>query len=150
MFHLSLCNQLTGGLLLEMAADKTLNSYLKNCFVNFDLIMMCDIFNIGIYMHVESKYLSDSWFPFRNCSGVICRARRNIYIFSIWILFHEHSQFTGQQEKGEAISLTSLYHFHPLHRHLDISRAITAGSSPLHLASSRIRTGKLWFPSASR
>ena len=150
MFHLSLCNQLTGGLLLEMAADKTLNSYLKNCFVNFDLIMMCDIFNIGIYMHVESKYLSDSWFPFRNFSGVICRARRNIYIFSIWILFHEHSRFTGQQEKGEAISLTSLYHFHPLHRHLDISRAITAGSSPLHLASSRIRTGKLWFPSASR
>ena len=38
------------------------------------------------------------------------------------------------------------YHFHPLHRHLDISRAITAGSSPLHIASSRTRTGNLWFP----
>ena len=42
------------------------------------------------------------------------------------------------------------YHFHPLHRHLDISRAITAESLPLHIASSRTRTGNLWFPSASR
>ena len=38
--------------------------------------------------------------------------------------------------------LTPLYHFNSLHRHLDISRAITAESSPLHIAS------KLWFPSA--
>ena len=29
------------------------------------------------------------------------------------------------------ISLTPLYQFHPLHRHLDISWAITAESSPL-------------------
>ena len=59
-----------------------------------------------------------------------------IYIsFSIWVFFHEHSWFTGQQRKGEAISLTPLYHFHPLHRHLDISRVITAESSPLYLAS---------------
>ena len=28
--------------------------------------------------------------------------------------------------KGEAVSLTPLYHFHPLHRHLDISWAIIA------------------------
>ena len=38
---------------------------------------------------------------------------------------------------GEGISLTPLYHFHPLHRHLDISWATTAESSPLHIASSR-------------
>ena len=31
-----------------------------------------------------------------------------------------------------------------------ISRAITAESSPLHIVSNRIRTGSLWFPSASR
>ena len=43
------------------------------------------------------------------------------FFFSIWVFFHEHSQFTGQQGKVEAISLTPLYHFHPLHRHLDIS-----------------------------
>ena len=73
-----------------------------------------------------------------------------IYIFSIWVFFHEHSRFTGQQGKGESIYLTPLYHFHPLRRHLDINRAITAGSSPLHIAGSRTRTGNLWFPSASR
>ena len=42
----------------------------------------------------------------------------------------EHSQIKGLQGKGEDISLTSHYHFHPLHRHLDISPAITAGSLP--------------------
>ena len=39
--------------------------------------------------------------------------------------------------EGEGISLTPHYHFHPLHRHLDISWAITAESSLLHIASSR-------------
>ena len=58
--------------------------------------------------------------------------------------------FTGLQGKGEGISLTPHYHFHPLHRHLDISRAITAESSPLRVASTRTRSGNLWFPSASR
>ena len=57
---------------------------------------------------------------------------------------HEHSRFTGQQGKVETISLTPLHHFHPLHRHLDISRAITAESSPLHIDSSCARTGNLW------
>ena len=33
---------------------------------------------------------------------------------------------TGLQGKGEGISLTPHYHFHLLHKHLDISRAITA------------------------
>ena len=33
-----------------------------------------------------------------------------------------------------------LYHFHRLHRHLDISRAIVARSSPLHIASEHSRT----------
>ena len=41
----------------------------------------------------------------------------------VWVFFHDHSQFTGQQEKGEGISLTPLYHFHPLYRHLDIELA---------------------------
>ena len=61
-------------------------------------------------------------------------------MFSLWVFFHEHSQFTEQQEKREAISLIPLYHLHPLHRRLDISRAITADNSPLHIASSRTGT----------
>ena len=57
--------------------------------------------------------------------------------FSIWVLFHEHSRFTGLQRKGQANSellLPLLYHFHSLHRHLDISRATTAESLRLYLA----------------
>ena len=68
-----------------------------------------------------------------------------LFFLFIWVFFHELSQITGLQGKGESISLTPHYHFHPLHRHLDISRAITAESSPLHIASSRTRTGNLWF-----
>ena len=71
--------------------------------------------------------------------------RKKIETFFFWVFFGEHSRFTGQQGKGEAISLTSLYHVHPLHRHLDISRAITADSSLVHIASSCTRTGNLWF-----
>ena len=47
-----------------------------------------------------------------------------IYIFSIWVFFQEHSQFTGQQEKGEPVSLIPLYHLHLLHRHFDISHRL--------------------------
>ena len=53
-------------------------------------------------------------------------ALKEIPLFSIWAFFHEHSRFTGQQGKGEAISLTSFYHFLLLYRHLDISRDNTA------------------------
>ena len=69
----------------------------------------------------------------------------NNFFFSIRVLFHEHLRFTWQQGKGEGIYLTPLYHFHSLQRHLNISRAITAESSPLHIASSRTRTGNLLF-----
>ena len=37
----------------------------------------------------------------------------------------------------------------PLHRHLDISLAITAESSPLHIARSRTRTRNIWIPGAN-
>ena len=79
----------------------------------------------------------------------ICISESYISFFSMWVFFHEHSWITGLQGKGWGISLTPHYHFHPLRRHLGISRATTAESSPLHIASSRIRTGSLWFPSAS-
>lgn len=39
-----------------------------------------------------------------------------IYSF-IWVFFHKRPRITGQQVKGE--TLTPLYHFHSLHRHLD-------------------------------
>ena len=57
------------------------------------------------------------------------------FFFSIWVFFHDHSRITGLQRKGEGISLTPLYHSHPLHKHRDISRVITAESSPLHIVT---------------
>ena len=62
--------------------------------------------------------------------------------FSICVFFYKHSQITDLQGKGEDISVAPHYHFHPLHRYLSISRAITAESLTLHIASSRTRTGK--------
>ena len=47
--------------------------------------------------------------------------------------FREHSRFTGQQGKEEAVSLTPLYHQFQIH--LDISWEITAESSTLRKAS---------------
>ena len=54
----------------------------------------------------------------------------------------------SQDSRGRRRSF--LYHFHPLHRLLDISWVIAAKSSPLQKASSQSRTGNLCFPSAGR
>ena len=68
------------------------------------------------------------------------------YFFFLWgFFFHKHSQITGLPGKGEGISLILHYHFHRLRRHLDISRAITAESSPLHIASARLEPGTFGF-----
>ena len=90
------------------------------------------------YIKTESLPLADSWW----------NMQPNLFS-SFWFFFHEHSRFTGQQGKEKDVYLTALHHFHPFHRHVDINQAITARSTPLHIASSQIQTGKLWFPSAS-
>ena len=67
-----------------------------------------------------------------------------------WVIFHEHSRFTREQVKGDGggggggISLIPHHHFHPLSRHLDISRAITVKGLPLHILSSRSQTVALF------
>ena len=38
-----------------------------------------------------------------------------------------------------------LYYFHPLHRHLEISKVIAAESSPLHIAGNGTRSRKFGF-----
>ena len=65
--------------------------------------------------------------------------RPSIFFFYLGFLLRPFTNHRTAGE-GEGISLTPHYHFHPLHRHLDISRAITAESSPLHIASSQTRT----------
>ena len=69
-----------------------------------------------------------------------------ILFFSIYVFFQEHSRFTGQEGKEEAISLTPFYHLQLLYRHLHIIWVITAESAPLHTANSRAQTGHHKFP----
>ena len=59
--------------------------------------------------------------------------------------FFRISSFTGQQGKGEAITLTLLYHFHALYRRLNTSQVIAAESLPLRIAGSQTQIRELWF-----
>ena len=61
------------------------------------------------------------------------------------VLFHDHSRITGLHEKGEGIHLTPHCHFYPFHRHLDISEAVTAESSPMHIGSKWLITKSVFF-----
>ena len=73
------------------------------------------------------------------------------YLYFFFYVSFLSRTFTNHRTagEGEGISLTPHYHFHPLHRHLDISWAVTTESSLLHIASCRNRSWNL-FPSASR
>ena len=55
----------------------------------------------------------------------------------------------GTAREGGGQFINSALPFPPVLQ-TDISRMITAGTSPLHIASSRTRTAILWFTSASR
>ena len=75
--------------------------------------------------------------------------RATVFFFLFRFTFTNiHNHRTA--EEGGGYYLTPLYPFHPLHRHFDINRVITAESSPLRIASSRARTGNLWFPSRTQ
>ena len=62
-------------------------------------------------------------------------------IFSIWVFFHEHSRFTGQQGKWEAISNFSL----PL-----LSTSQTLRAHLFTQVTAALELANLWFPSTSR
>ena len=73
------------------------------------------------YFYVANRWkFRYEYQPFRYSTSIF---------FSIWVFFHEHSRFSGQQRKGEGISLIPLYHFHPLHRRLDILENLSLISS---------------------
>ena len=59
--------------------------------------------------------------------------------------FLSHDIYDSQDSRGRGMQfLISLYRFHPLHEHWHISQAITAESSPLHMASGWTRKRNLW------
>lgn len=81
------------------------------------------------------SFVSDDLQEINN--GTTTCSKIGALIFFILDFFLEHSRFTEQQGKTGAISLTTLFQFHSLHRHLNISQVITGESSPLHRTSSR-------------
>ena len=113
------------------------NSYLfKTCFLVLIktsklFASFLTLFNLDCkFLLISDWFQVDSWsaLPGMAFSGLTQHSVRGMVIvrypfFSIWVFFREHSRFTGQQWNGEAIS-SPLYHFHPLHRHLDINRVI--------------------------
>ena len=68
--------------------------------------------------------------------------------FSAWVFLTDIHDSQGSWGRWGYFFNLPLYHFHQL-QHLNISRAITAGSSPPRTAISQNRAGNLWFPSAS-
>ena len=109
------------------------------------------------------RFGSKGWFIAKILSRFIPKMSFDSHATTILFIFYLgflSRTFTIHRTAGEGggylfNSLTPLYHFHPLHRHLDISWAITAGSStlriassPLHIDSSWTWTGNLWFPRA--
>ena len=93
-----------------------------------------------------SKCFLNRVFASSICFLLIRSCRWNPPFFISWFSFTNIHDSQDSRRKGEAISLIPLYHFEPLHRHLDNRRTITAESLPLHIATSSTRTKKLWFP----
>ena len=100
--------------------------------INLFLILML---KKPVFLNVKLKLLSFLFF----------------FFFFLSVFFFLSRTFTIHRTAGEGggYLFNSSPPLPPLHRHLDISRAVTAESSPLHI-SSRTRTRNLRFSSASR
>ena len=111
----------------------------------FFINAICNKYHFPYVRDLAVKFLSyyDCTFMLLLCHS---RADQQQFIYFLSQTFTNH-RTAGE---GEGISLTPHYHFHPLHRHLDISWAITAESSLQHIANCRNRTRNIWFPSTSR
>ena len=114
----------------------------KTCIIENDKIQSQTIITVTLTLH--SNHLQSSPLILSKFEWFM-----NFYLFLSGGFFTNIQDSKDSRGRGRLSFLILLYHFGPLHRHLDISRAITAESSPLHIASSRNWTGNLWFPSAS-
>ena len=61
-----------------------------------------------------------------------------VFFFLSGFFFKNVHEPQDSKSRETAFFLTPHYHFHPLHRHLDMSQEVTAESSPLHMGSSRV------------
>ena len=121
--------------------------------------VFCQRMFLKILLNHRKTSLQESFFKKRTLETWNCQKQRLEMLRKKWFskkgfffyLGFLSRTFTNHRAagEGEGISLPPHY-FHTLHRHLDISRVITAESSPLHIASSSTRVGNLWLQSASR
>ena len=137
----------------ECASGTATNTFDVSLMVQF---RVHQIISLEFYLKVHFKRSiyrftkRCTWDCTKRCTtGCTCLCSYQSF-FSIWVFFHEHSWIIGLQGKGEVISLTPHYYVHSIHRHLDVSRAITAEISLLCIAFSRNQTGNLWFPGTSQ
>ena len=79
-----------------------------------DLFEDIDADNLVIWFLKDLNYLDKQ----KKSDGKRIPKKPTKLFFCIWVFFQNHSRFTGLQGKGEGISLTPHYHFHPLHRRL--------------------------------
>ena len=125
--------------------------WMFKCMFFFLLLFMYYFFSIWVFFHNHLRITGlqgkGEGISLNACFFVFFTIIIIFFFFPIWVFFHNHLRITGLQGKEEGIPLIPHYHFHPFHRHLDISWAITTESSPLLIGSSWTRTG---FPSASR
>ena len=106
------------------------------CWIIFQYLWL-GIFGIKLKYFSKKSYLMVKNFIWKN------------KIFFSYLSFLSRTLMNHKTAgEGEGISLTLLYHFDFFHKYLHITQAITAESSPLHIASDWTRTGNLWFPSA--
>ena len=97
-----------------------LNVGVSPCFHCAVLVSVYRVYTSCFYNTVfGSCYSLNMWFYYILKCVISQELMRSIRVF-----FHKHSQITGLWGKGEGISLIPHYHFHLLHRHLDISWAI--------------------------
>ena len=87
--------------------------------------------------HQQVFALADPWYVIVISNSLKALFVFCIFFFSIWVFFQDHLWITELQGRRDGVYLTPLYLLHTLHRHLDISRAIIAGRSTLHWASTR-------------
>ena len=118
--------------------------YVRELAVKFSSFYDCT-FTVSITLSLKSRAETIHLFNY-------LKTYSRIYLYFLFYVSFLSRTFTNHRTawEREGISLTPHYPFHLLHRHLDISWAITAKSSLLYIVSCRNRTRNLWFLRASR
>ena len=129
---LKICSKFTGG----HPCWSAISIILQSNFIEIALWQGCSPVNLLHFFRTLFSKNTSGWLLLtslrRNSSTAVFlyffRFFKDTFFFSIWVfLSRAFTIHRAAGEGGEGIYLTPLYHFNPLHRHLDISWAITAG-----------------------